>query len=320
MKVKPVINIILNVTLIIALASKAKTWFAVRMWTNPDATCAVCGKNHSLDNEGASPQSFPIADEIINASVPYWRDGDLCGFQSYVASLYRGDGTNYLPAIALSGWNDRAMLADLESASKKYSRLQAFHTLTIKKNPESHKQFYNGRNGLAAQIWELNSDIHKDGKMSLRLASSGGYRAMIREESHRFSQHKFDELHDFIRNAPSIFITNAILPAASAQDANPISRIRRKENLDAVIKSNGKTNVLLCVICVAALGFKTSQNFMARKNGKCETKPESNIWNILIILSLAVIVAVQLAQCMRVCAPTNRAPVSFPSQNKTTTK
>lgn len=275
MKIKPIISIILNLALIIALAVKIKTWFVMRMWINPDATCMVCNQCHSRGNDGEKLQSFPTADEIINASVPYWRNGDVCGFQSYIASLYRDEGTNYLPIIALSAWNDRALLLDLESASDKFSLLQNFSTTSS--IPKSNDAFYNVVDGLHYQIWLLNRDIYKDDKMFLRLIYNGGYRTMIKSKSHRFRQHNFDELHKFMGNAPSVFITNAIFPAGSVQNANPISRIKRKENLDAVIKSNANMNVLLCALFAMTFGWKISKKLMARKRADRKFKQNATI-------------------------------------------
>ena len=201
MKAKSVF-IILFIALVVV---KISAWFNFRMNVNPSTACVVCGVNHyAAVNESAPLRQLPTVDEMLDVSREYLQNSDKCGFFSYVASLYRGDGTNYLPAIALSGWNDRAQLLDLESASEKLSRIQTFHIANEKYFSESYNDFFKGDGGLNTQIGWLNRDIYKDGAPSLRFMHEGGYRTTIRTAPLQLKQNRFESLQLFLSNVPPI--------------------------------------------------------------------------------------------------------------------
>ena len=187
----------------------AAVWLDWRMSINQDAAYKSCLMYHDHSEVYLTPIKFPTPDEIMEDLAEIWKNNDIEGFHSYVVGLYRGDGTNYVPAIALSGWHDRMLFAELESANEKYSRLRHYSVENPMEMPESHKTFFcGGQHGLSSEIGRLKRDFQKDGKLSLRLLRPGGLRTSRRNAPHPLNQRNFDDMENFLRNTPSIFITN----------------------------------------------------------------------------------------------------------------
>ena len=196
---------ILSLIIIIVLLSIAfDKWDVWRMTTNQDSNYKPCAVFHNHVFNGVERQEFPTAEEIIEQVNVFRRNDDVEGFHSYVMDLYRGNGTNYVPIIALSGWHDRSFFAEFESANFKYSRLENYFKQNYLNLNENEKMFY--LNSFDSQIGYLKRDFYKDGTPSVRFIKLGGYRTSVRNSSLHFDWNHFEELENFLRDAPPIFI------------------------------------------------------------------------------------------------------------------
>jgi len=167
-------------------------WFDYRMWYIPETTCSICAKNHYDLYAEMEPEYYPLPVKIVDAAMVYIKSNDKCGLSDYAASLYHGNGTNYIPAIALSGWVDRVLHGNLESASVKYTSLI-------------------GHVNMTKQIFLLNREIIYDNKLIWRLHMKGGTREMTRRNDriHDYGEKReFNNFSNFIQSVPPIFTTN----------------------------------------------------------------------------------------------------------------